>query len=119
MTLNPVSLSPTSTVVDLTTAATATFGTNARKTVGTAQVLWMGDTNFSGVVLYTGPGNDRDPILIRVGSTTPNNTVVGYWREDLNMDGSTKYTGSTNDRDPILVNVGSTTPNNARTQQLP
>lgn len=119
MTLNGVALSPTSTTVDLTTVATATFGTNATKTSGGVQVLWTGDGTFNGQVKYTGGGNDRDPILVGVGSTTPNNTISGYLGTDLNMNGTTKYTGGGNDRDPVLLNVGSTTPNNVRTQQLP
>jgi len=70
--------------------------------------------------MYSGTGNDRDPILLAVGSTTPNNTVTNtYDRRDTNLDGVIKYTGSANDRDIILTNVGSTTPNNTRTQQLP
>jgi hypothetical protein len=32
--------------------------------------------NLSGQVKYTGTANDRDPILVNVGSTTPNNTRV-------------------------------------------
>ncbi len=36
-----------------------------------------GDTQFSGVLLCTGSGNHRDPILVKVGSTTPKNTVAG------------------------------------------
>ena len=31
------------------------------------------DVTLDGVVRYTGSGNDRDPILFNVGSTTPNN----------------------------------------------
>lgn len=119
MTLNPISLGPATATVDFTSASTATWGTNARKTVGGVQVLWAGDVTFNHAVKYTGSGNDRDPILVKVGSTTPNNTVNGYWREDVNMNGVVKYTGSGNDRDPILVNVGSTTPNNVRAEQLP
>ncbi|MBP7516183.1 MAG: hypothetical protein KA791_16665 [Flavobacteriales bacterium] len=68
---------------------------------------------------YTGSGNDRDPILTTVGSTTPNNIANTYSTHDVNLNGQVKYTGSANDRDPILVNVGSTTPNNVRVQQLP
>jgi hypothetical protein len=83
------------------------------------QVLWAGDATRDNSVRYTGSGNDRDPILVKVGSTTPNNAVTGYYLEDVNLDGLVKYTGSSNDRDPILVNVGSTTPNNVRLQQLP
>ena len=70
-------------------------------------------------VRYTGSNNDRDPILVRVGSTNPNNVVSGYHTEDTNLNGTVSYTGSGNDRDPILVNVGSTTPNTIRIEQLP
>ncbi len=119
MTAAPISLSSTPFTVDFTQGTTATYGTNARKTVNNAQVLWMGDVTFNGSIAYTGTGNDRDPILVRVGSTTPNSSLAGYFPEDVNMDGSVKYTGSTNDRDPILLNVGSTTPNAIRQAQLP
>ena len=83
------------------------------------QGLWAGDVTFKGESKYTGASNDRDPILVTVGSTTPNNTVNGYSTRDTNMDGVVKYTGSNNDRDRILVNMGSTTPNGIRVQQLP
>ncbi|MBP7513401.1 MAG: hypothetical protein KA791_02565 [Flavobacteriales bacterium] len=119
---NGVALSSTTTAVDLSSVATATFGTAARKSItGTfpTQALWAGDVTFNGQVKYTGSGNDRDPILTTVGSTTPNNTVSIYSTRDVNLNGQVKYTGSANDRDPILVNVGSTTPNNVRVQQLP
>ena len=83
-------------------------------------VLWAGDTTGEGTLKYTGSANDRDPILIAVGNTTPNNVVSNvYDRRDTNLDGVMKYTGSGNDRDIILTNVGSTTPSNTRTQQLP
>ena len=68
---------------------------------------------------WPGDGNDHDPILTTVGSTTPNNAVTLYSTRDVHMSGQVKFTGSGNDRDPILVNVGSTTPNNVRTQQVP
>ena len=32
------------------------------------------DTNLDGEIKYTGSANDRDVILINVGSTTPNHT---------------------------------------------
>ncbi len=122
MTLNAVTLTNLITPLDFSAAATATFGTSARKSItGTfpTQALWAGDVTFNGQVKYTGSGNDRDPILTTVGSTTPNNTVTLYSTRDVNMSGQVKYTGSGNDRDPILVNVGSTTPNNVRSAQLP
>lgn len=123
MTSATVTLSPTATAVDLRSAATGTYGTEARKTItGTFPVLalWAGDVTFNGVVQYTGADNDRDPILVTVGNTTPNNAVIGtYSARDVNMDGAVKYVGQENDRDPILINVGNTTPNNVRSQQLP
>lgn len=97
------------------------YGTGARKSLipGYIEALWMGKTTNDGKVKYTGANNDRDPILVRVGSTVPTNVVPGYFVEDCNMDGNVKYTGSGNDRDPILVNVGSSTPNNVKVEQMP
>ena len=120
MTASPVALSTVPTVVDLRSAATATYGTSARKTIGAVQALWAGDATFNGEVKYTGSGNDRDPIILAVGGTTPNNVVSNvYDRRDTNLDGVIKYTGTGNDRDIILTNVGSTTPNNSRVATLP
>ena len=119
MTATPTTFGATPLVVNFTSAALSTWGTNARVAVGTVMALYMGDSNATGSVTYTGTNNDRDPILVTVGSTTPNNVVSGYLGTDVNMSGSVKYTGSGNDRDPILTTVGSTTPNNTRTQQLP
>ncbi|MBK9758968.1 MAG: proprotein convertase P-domain-containing protein [Flavobacteriales bacterium] len=123
MTLGGVALSAVPATVDFTSIATSSYGTSARKSISgafPAEVLWAGDVTFDGNAQYTGNGNDRDPILVTVGSTTPNNVVSGtYSSRDVNMDGNVQYTGSGNDRDPILVNVGSTTPNNVRLQQLP
>lgn len=107
------------TLVDFSTSATSTYGTGARKTVGTTEVMWLGNVSGDGFIKYTGTGNDRDPILLRVGSTTPNNTALGYYVEDTNLDGTVKYTGSANDRDPILLNVGSTVPTTVKVEQLP
>lgn len=80
----------------------------------------MGDVNFNSIVKYVGNSNDRDPILVSIGGTTPTNTITGQYRvEDVNMDGTVKYTGANNDRDPILVTVGGTLPTSTRTAQLP
>lgn len=123
MTAAAIALSPVATPVDLTTNTTTTYGTDARKSLTgafPAMVLWSGDVGFNGDILYTGSGNDRDPVLIAVGSTTPNNVLTGaYSTRDVNMNGEVKYTGIGNDRDPILINVGSTTPNSVRIHQLP
>ncbi len=119
MTGAAVALSGAPASVNFTTGALATFGTNAQKTVSTYRVCWAGNTVRNNNIKYTGTSNDRDPVLVRVGSTAPNNTVPGYFVEDVNLNGLVQYTGSGNDRDIILVNVGGTTPNNTITEQIP
>jgi hypothetical protein len=44
-------------------------------TLPTATVTgyWAEDVNMDGVVSYTGANNDRDPILVNIGGTEPNN----------------------------------------------
>jgi len=122
MTQSAVALGTTATPIDLSSAGTATYGTDARKSIaGTfpVQALWAGDVNFDGELKYTGTNNDRDPILVQIGGTVPTNTVNGYFGADVTMDGTVKYTGTANDRDPILFNVGGTVPTNTRLEQLP
>lgn len=105
--------------VDFTATDHVTYGENSTVLTGPLYCMWSGDANGDGELKYTGTGNDRDPLLIAVGGSTPNNTIGGYRREDINMDGIVKYIGSNNDRDPILLNIGGTTPNNVRSAQLP
>jgi len=115
----PVVLGTAANALDLTSGGTALHVPNARVLRDGRYLLWPGDVSGNAGVKYTGSGNDRDPVLVNVGSTAPNNTVSGYLRTDVNLDGTMKYTGSRNDRDPILLTVGSTTPNNVRAQPLP
>ncbi len=120
MTAAPVALTSVATEVDFSLSSTATFGSDAQKTIGQDNVLWAGDVNGDHALKYTGTNNDRDPILVAVGGTVPTSTVTGQYRlEDVNMDGTIKYTGTSNDRDPILVNIGGTVPTNVRTEQVP
>ncbi len=119
MTSAPVALSGSTVNLDLTLASTATFGTNARKDISGVQTLWTGNVARDGQLLYTGAGNDRDPILQAIGGVVPTNSITGYRMEDTNLDGVVKYTGGDNDRDPILQNIGGTVPTNTRFEQLP
>ena len=119
MTSTALPLSSTITSIDLTSLATATFGTSAQNTIGTVRALWAGNVIIDNAIRYTGGSNDRDPILVRIGGTIPTNTTTGYFAEDVDMDGKVKYTGNGNDRDPILVNIGGTVPTNSRLEQLP
>ena len=122
MTTAPVAVNTTPLGLDLTDAQTSTFGTNAQKSVfGTfpAEVMWAGDVNFDGELIYTGNGNDRDLILFAIGGVIPTNSVNGYRAEDVDLDGSVIYTGQNNDRDIILQNIGGVVPTNTRVEQLP
>lgn len=119
MTAAPLTLTGAPAVVDLTLSTTATYGTDARKDLGGIQGLWTGNVTMDTELLYTGAGNDRDPILQAIGGVVPTNSITGYRMEDTNLDGAVKYTGTGNDRDVILFNIGGTVPTNNRVQQLP
>lgn len=119
MTLNGIVFGAAVVSIDLSLASTACFGTDARKTAGAFELLWMGDASFNGELLYVGSGNDRDPILVAIGGSTPTSTAAGYLATDLNMDGTARYVGAFNDRDPILVNIGGSLPTASRAAQLP
>ncbi len=114
-----VTLSDTPTTVDFTTAATPTWGIEARRNDNGTMVLWPGDANFDHEVKYTGVDNDRDAVLLRVGGSTPTTVVNSYFGEDVNMDGDVKYTGVANDRDIILQTIGGTVPTAVRVEQVP
>ena len=113
----PVSLSASASLIDLTTAPLL-GGAQAAATVGGAHCLWSGDVTGDGTVRYTGPGNDRDAVLVRLGGGIATSVVQGYWPEDANMDGLVKYAGAGNDRDLMLVNLGGNAVN-VLSDQLP
>lgn len=114
-----IALNGTPAGVDFRATSTATYGSDAQRTIGAVRALWSGDCTANGEVLYTGGGNDRDLVLSRIGGVVPTNTVNGYWPEDANLDGSVMYTGDDNDRDFILRTIGGVVPTNNRTEQLP
>ena len=106
-------------LADFAASGADTYGTDAVLSDPYFSLLRAGDTNFDGELKYVGADNDRDPILLRVGGTTPNGTVIGYFNEDVTLNGISQYVGSFNDRDLILQNVGGLVPTATRTQQLP
>ena len=120
MSSTPMTLTTTTSALNFTSAGTGTYGTNAQSNLGGVMGLWPGDVNFDGTAKYVGNGNDRDPILVAIGGSTPTNVVSNVYSPlDVNLDGVIKYIGAGNDRDVILTTVGGSTPNNTRTQQLP
>ncbi|MBK7382413.1 MAG: hypothetical protein IPI81_03625 [Flavobacteriales bacterium] len=119
MTATPVAFGGSPITVDFTLNATATYGSEGRTTVGAAMALWAGNVLMDPIIRYVGFGNDRDPILVRIGGSIPTATTAGYFVEDVNMDGTVRYIGFNNDRDPILVNIGGSIPTNTRAEQVP
>lgn len=119
MTSAALSFSGTPVDVDLRVATTATYGTDARKSIGAARLLWAGNVVRDDRIMYTNQDNDRDPILQAVGGVVPTNVVVTYGQADVNLDGSIRYTGARNDRDIILQNIGGVVPTGSRSEQLP
>jgi glucose/arabinose dehydrogenase/chitodextrinase len=120
MTAGSVALGTLVADIDFTRTSTATHGSNARALLNSGRMaLWSGNVVRDALLKYTGQSNDRDPLLLQVGSSMPTNMVGGYFLSDVNLDGVVKYTGMNNDRDPIIVNLGGNTPNATRTEQLP
>jgi len=106
------------TEVDFSSASgPSLYGIDAAYVTGSARCLWMGDANMDGVTKYTGTGNDRDAILVKLGSDA-NATLAGYYSEDLSMDGIVKYSGTGNDRDLILYVLGAV-PTATKIEQVP
>ncbi|HNE80374.1 MAG TPA: hemagglutinin protein, partial [Flavobacteriales bacterium] len=120
MTGTPRALNADPVTVDFTQPTAQVYGTSARASIAPGRAgQWAGNVVRDLIVRYTGTSNDRDPILMTIGSTVPSNTVPGYLPTDVNLDGVTKYTGSGNDRDRVILTIGGNTPNNTRTEQLP
>ncbi len=68
-----------------------------------------GDVNKDGILKYSGPNNDRAPVLQYIinqsGSSSITTTVSGYRDEDINMDRIIKYSGPNNDPSLIIQNI--------------
>lgn len=120
MSASSVAMAATAVTVDLSNGSVALFGgAAATKLVGARRLLYAGDVNGDGQIVYVGPANDRDLVLQAIGGILPTSTTDGYFQEDLNMDGTVRYTGSGNDRDIILQNIGGVVPTNIRSASLP
>lgn len=119
MTDVPQPLAATAQLLDLSDGSVALRGgADATTPVAGARCMWAGDVNGNGTVQYTGQHNDRDPVLLRIGSVLATALFAGYAAEDTNMDGVVKYTGMANDRDAFLQNLGGTA-TNVRSSHVP
>ncbi len=120
MTAAPVLMRENPDLIDFTDPSVATYGgADARRVVGSDAMLFAGDINQDGKIMYTGAGNDRDLILAAIGGSVPTNVIAGYHVEDINLDGNVVYTGEGNDRDIILQNIGGAVPTDVRLGTVP
>jgi hypothetical protein len=91
------------------------YGTNpAINLDGSVYGMIAGDVTKNGMLKYSGPNNDRGPIIARIVAETGVNdingfTVAGYWQEDVNMNSNVMYLGAGNDRGIIATNLSTLT----------
>ncbi|MFQ5445690.1 MAG: GEVED domain-containing protein [Saprospiraceae bacterium] len=118
MTGQPYILSPKVTKIDFTDPNTVFYENNAAYYYKGEMVLWPGDFNGDGKVIYQGPGNDVVYLFNKV-FTTPSNTGLlanyilnGYLLYDINLDGNSIYQGPGNDSAKVLFNAVLSTPEN-------
>ena len=76
-----------------------------------------GEVVQNGNLKYSGPNNDRGPIIAKIVTVTGSNNIngvtpAGYWQEDAGVNSIVKYLGTENDRAVILSNLGMLTGNN-------
>ncbi|MCB9340207.1 MAG: pilin [Lewinellaceae bacterium] len=110
-TSTPVAIGSVPVTLDFTGGSVATFGTDAQAHIGGKYLLWSGDANGDGKVIYAGSGTDVNAISSKV-FTNPLNTTFsptfplqGYFREDLNLDGKVIYAGAGTDVNFISLPV--------------
>jgi hypothetical protein len=112
MTAAPINLSPTAVAsVDFSKASTATWGTEARLSIGSIAVLWAGNANGDNADIANGPSSDSVQILGGIlsapdnASGSTNYRLVGYSSSDLTMDGVTIFSGVDNDMNMLIGNI--------------
>jgi hypothetical protein len=83
---------------------------------GSVYGMIAGDVTHNGILQYSGPGNDRGPIIATITATSGgtgtglSKTVSGdYWYEDTNLDNVLSYLPNPNDRGIIVANLNTLT----------
>ncbi|RMG80339.1 MAG: hypothetical protein D6714_14835, partial [Bacteroidetes bacterium] len=97
--------------IDFTNPATETWGQNARRMLGSYAVMWGGNADSNGFLVYQGSGvaiPDSDFIFFEIfldpanTSASFNHILQGYRSGDTNLDGEVKYQGLGNDIDVLI-----------------
>ncbi len=98
-------------VIDYTNPETPVYGEYAQKEIGAMNMLWGGNADNDGYLIFQGAGvgiPDSDKVFFDVFADKKNvhgrynHIVKGYLNSDLNMDGEVKYQGGNNEIDELL-----------------
>lgn len=118
-TISSFGLSPDPTLVDMTSASTNVFGPYGTDELSSGEkILWPGDMDGNGRVIFQGPNNDGFYVFLNVMTDPdnleqlPNFISNGYYLADYDMDGRSIYQGPSNDRAMILFYTVTATPEN-------
>ncbi len=90
-------------VIDFINPNTPLHNPGSMHTIGASRVMWAGDGNQDGKIIYQGSGSDILPITQTVFSDPLNSNFqtsfpsLGYGVGDYNLDGSTIYQGAGSD----------------------
>lgn len=111
MTAEAIKLTSEPAKVNFSNSSLALFGTKPCAVVGSKRALWMGDANRDNKVIFQGPNNDMDNLVMTV-SKAPNNTeasvnfmLQAYSQSDFNLDGNLAFSGPNNDRSCVLAQM--------------
>jgi hypothetical protein len=110
MSKNPIVVSSYTFPYDFTVLANL-YGTNPAINLGSGVYgMIAGDVTKNGMLKYSGPNNDRGPIIAKIVAETGSNNIngftsAGYWQEDVTMNSIVLYLGTGNDRGPIQSNL--------------
>jgi hypothetical protein len=107
-------------LLDFTSLNEPLYGSeHAQRLLEGTRMLWSGDLNSDGKVIYQGPTNDAFSLFYDI-MTHPDNTSnlanfirSGYEDSDVNLDGNAIYQGPTNDRAMLLQHTILVIPTNS------
>lgn len=114
MAQDPVDLTSGSAVVDFSSSSVSTYGSNARKDLGSGVMgLWAGNVNGDQSIRHSAKPSDgsevQSAVITHAGNTTGDPAYTGFINAyspfDVNLDGRVYYTAAPSDRAIIISNV--------------
>ncbi len=97
--------------IDFTNPFQSIYGQYGGLYIGNKQVLWAGNGNIDGAVIFQGGSNDPNEVFydILTSPFNPNSLINhidhGYFSTDYNLDGDVIYQGNGNELNVLFFNV--------------